>query len=374
MAKGEAYYRGVRGSAALPTARLAAGEVAAEALAPGELRRLPFHGQLLGAARVRASFAPIPLVAFDRAGERLEAEAQAAWLHLIRLSWGEGRNWARVGKRELMARLRLSERRLLRVLDALVAGGFATPLHRDNRGTLWQVAWPGRAVRRAARRRGAAGPGQPGAGPRRAAGRPRAGPGRASRPGRPARPGARRGARERELARALVEARGLRGEAAEAAALREVQELVDEGQGYERIAAAIAAVARRTARGAGEQAMKVAIGKVAVQQQEAVEATRVGAGAGPTRSRRCASGCPGARPGSTWSSTSSPTTCARSARRSATSSATCRGSSGRWPTRASRRSSSSSLALGGGPADQLDYLGEMLANTRRRLAQVAARM
>jgi hypothetical protein len=143
VAKGEAYYRGVRGSAALPTARLAAGEVAAEALAPGELRRLPFQGQLLGAARVRGAFAPIPLVAFDRAGERLEAEAQAAWLHLIRLSWGEGRNWARVGKRELMARLRLSERRLLRVLDALVAGGFVTPLHRDNRGTLWMLAWPG---------------------------------------------------------------------------------------------------------------------------------------------------------------------------------------------------------------------------------------
>jgi hypothetical protein len=32
------------------------------------------------------------------------------------------------------------------------------------------------------------------------------------------------------------------------------------------------------------------------------------------------------------------------------------------------------LALGGGPTEQLDYLGEMLANTRRRLAQVAARM
>jgi hypothetical protein len=33
-----------------------------------------------------------------------------------------------------------------------------------------------------------------------------------------------------------------------------------------------------------------------------------------------------------------------------------------------------SLALGGGPAEQLDYLAETLANTRRRLAQVAARM
>ncbi len=33
-----------------------------------------------------------------------------------------------------------------------------------------------------------------------------------------------------------------------------------------------------------------------------------------------------------------------------------------------------SLALGGGPIEQLDYLREALATTRRRLAQVAARM
>ena len=33
-----------------------------------------------------------------------------------------------------------------------------------------------------------------------------------------------------------------------------------------------------------------------------------------------------------------------------------------------------SLAAGAGPVDQLDYLAEMLANTRRRLGQVAARM
>ncbi len=249
MGKGEAYYRGIRGSAALPTARLAAAEVAAEALAPGELRRLPFRGELLGAARVRSSFAPIPLVAFDRAGERLEAEAQAAWLQLIRLSWGEGRNWARIGKKDLMARLRLSERRLLRVLDALVAGAFVVPLHRDNRGTLWKVAWPGEPL------------GEPPgdevllgrASPATAGAPPPDGPPPAPARARPAARGARRGARERALALALVEARGLHGEAARAAALRDVQELADEGQGYERIAAAIAAVARKTARGAGEK-------------------------------------------------------------------------------------------------------------------------
>ena len=33
-----------------------------------------------------------------------------------------------------------------------------------------------------------------------------------------------------------------------------------------------------------------------------------------------------------------------------------------------------SLALGGGPAQQLENLAKLLANTRRRLAQVAARM
>ena len=97
MAKG-ATTTGVRGSAALAT-RPAGREVAAEALAPGELRRVPFPGELLGAARVRSSFAAIPLVAFDRAGERLEAEAQAAWLQLVRLSWGEGRNWAASARR-----------------------------------------------------------------------------------------------------------------------------------------------------------------------------------------------------------------------------------------------------------------------------------
>ncbi len=260
MGKGEAYYRGVRGSAAIGTTRLAAGEVAAEALAPGELRRVPFRGHLLGAARIRAGFAAIPLVAFDRAGERLEAEAQAAWLQLVRLSWSEGRNWARVAKKELMARLRLSERRLLRVLDALVTGGFASPLHRDNRGTLWLVAWPGEPfgeppgdeVLLGRASQGAAGAAPPdGLALAPAVARAEPVPA-ATRPVRAGRTPARRNARELQLARALLEARGLEGAAAEAAALREVQELVDEGQGHERIAAAIAAVARRTAGGGTE--------------------------------------------------------------------------------------------------------------------------
>src|SRR5512144_442953 len=139
------YYRGVRGSAALATHALGAG-APAEAIAPGEMRRVAFAGELLGAVRVRAGFAAIPLEAFDRASADLEAEEQAAYLHLLRLSVAEGRNWCRVPKKELMQRLRLSERRLLRVLDALVARRYLRPLDRDNRGTLWRVYLPREAA------------------------------------------------------------------------------------------------------------------------------------------------------------------------------------------------------------------------------------
>jgi len=246
VARSEAYYRGVRGSAALSTARLAPGAVAAEALAPGEMRRLPFAGELLGAARVRSSYAAIPLEALDRAGEVLEAEEQAAYLQLLRLSYAEGRNWARAGKKELQARLRLSERRLLRVLDALVRKGFARPLHRDNRGTLWRVALPREAFGEPLGDDvllGRATPAPVGAAPPDGvAGKVRAGlaqlPATASNSTSP---------KVRELARALCTARGLAGDEPLAKALREVRELLEEGQAPRRIAAAIEATARRTA-------------------------------------------------------------------------------------------------------------------------------
>jgi len=251
VAKGVAYYRGIRGSAGLATARLDAAAVPAEALAPGEMRRVPFAGELLGAARVRAGYAAIPLEAFDRAGEALEAEEQAAYLHLLRLSYGEGRNWARAAKKELMGRLRLSERRLLRVLDALVQKGFARPLHRDNRGTLWRVALPREAfgepmgddvlLGRAAPAPVDAAP------PDGHAARAASTPTPTAAPSAARGLAARGGQRERELARALCEARGVTGDEPFAAALREVRELVEEGQSGVRIAAAIAAVARRRA-------------------------------------------------------------------------------------------------------------------------------
>ena len=238
MARSAAYYRGVRGSAALATRAIA--PVAAEALEPGELRRVPFEGELLGAVRVRASYAALPLEAFDRACEALEAEEQAAYLQLLRLAWGEGRNFCRAGKRDLMARLRLSERRLLRVLDALVARGFAKPLHRDNRGTLWRVYLPREAFGEKVGDDvllGRAGPA-----PVRAAPPARSAPERGRQDPAAATPGA------LALARALARARGGDGPEVLAAAAREVRALLDEGQTPARIAASIEALRRRTAR------------------------------------------------------------------------------------------------------------------------------
>jgi hypothetical protein len=248
MARADHYYRGVRGSAALSTRPVDPGAVAAEALEPGEMRRVPFQGALLGAARVRASFAAIPLDAFDRACEALEAEEQAAYLHLLRLSYGEGRNWCRAGKKELMARLRLSERRLLRVLDALVSRRFARPLHRDNRGTLWHVALPREAFGEALGDEVLLGRAAPALLPERAPDEPaprQPPPRRASATVATLRQ-AERG--EAALARALGEARGATDPEGLARASREVRELLAEGQRPERIAAAIEAIRRRAAR------------------------------------------------------------------------------------------------------------------------------
>jgi hypothetical protein len=235
-----AYYRGVRGSATLATRPLHAPAPAPESLEPGEMRRVPFAGELLGAVRVRGGFAAIPLDAFDRACAVLEAEEQAAYLQLLRLSIGEGRNWCRLAKRELMDRLRLSERRLLRVLAALVEKRFARPVHRDNRGTLWRIYLP-----------------------REAAGEPlgddvlvgRAGALRVVPAPTPTatveRP--RTVLSESSLARALAEARGSPDPEGIAAALREVKDLLAEGQHADRIAACIETVRRRAARAAHDR-------------------------------------------------------------------------------------------------------------------------
>lgn len=238
MADRDDYYRGIVGSAAIPTSPLAADLAVrrAESLEPGELRRVPFGGELLGAVRVRARFAPLPLEAFDRAAGALGAVEQAGYLQMLRLAWGEGRNFCRVRKRDLMARLGLSERRLNRLLGALVERRFLKALQRDNHGTLWRVYLPceafgepvgddvllGRPVEVAAEVRPTAAP-APAASP--SAGEVALG-----------------------LARDLVAARGeTPTPAAVAAARSEVAELMAEGASPRQVAAAIAALTRRRA-------------------------------------------------------------------------------------------------------------------------------
>jgi hypothetical protein len=249
------YYRGIRGSSALATTALDAQGPAAEALEAGDMRRLPYGGELLGAVRVRGSYAPIPLDAFDRACEALEAEEQAAYLHLLRLSLAEGRNWCRAAKKDLLGRLRLSERRLLRVLDALVAKGFARPLHRDNRGTLWRVYLPREAfgealgddvlVGRATELKLVRSCATPTPTP---TSTPTPTPTSTPTPTHAQRRGPRPVHGEASLARALAAARGRSDAEALAAAAREVRELLAEGQTPERVAASIETVRRRAAR------------------------------------------------------------------------------------------------------------------------------
>ena len=253
MGRTASHHRGIRGSAELVTARVDPAAVAAEGLEPGEMRRLPFAGELLGAVRVRASYAAIPLEAFDRAGERLRPEEQAAYLQLLRLSWGEGRNFCRAAMRDLRVRLRLSERRLLRVLDALVSRGLVRPLHRDNRGTLWRVLLPREADGASLGDDVLVGRASPGAPPRRAlAPVPDPTPPPAGR--MPTPPAGHVAAPPAELARALAEARGATGPEALAAAAREVDELLAEGQSRSRIAAAIEALRARSTQGGSPRA------------------------------------------------------------------------------------------------------------------------
>jgi hypothetical protein len=242
MRRPAVHHHGIRGSAALATQPIAPAGVPAEALEPGEMLRLPFAGELLGAARVRSGFVPIPADAFDQTAPALPAEAQAAYLHLLRLSFGDGRNWCRVTKRELERRLRLSERRLLRVLDGLVARRLARPLHRDNHGTLWRIYLPreaaGAPVGHEVLLGRAADPAGRELGSRSLHGGSLRSPGSPARPpGDPPSPG--------PLARALAEARGDPGPEGLERAAREIADLIAEGQPGGRIAAGIEALRRR---------------------------------------------------------------------------------------------------------------------------------
>ncbi|HUT52895.1 MAG TPA: hypothetical protein VM658_05850 [bacterium] len=138
------YYKAVPGSRELVTSSSAGDELlheievaSGEGLAP--LRE--YCGEWLGGARFGSGIC-VPAAVFDALAPRETPVEQAVYLHLFRLSYGEGRNWCRAGKRDLMQRARLSDRRLNVALDGLVRKGHVKPLHRNTKGTLYRVYLP----------------------------------------------------------------------------------------------------------------------------------------------------------------------------------------------------------------------------------------
>jgi hypothetical protein len=151
------YYRAVPGSRELITGARRSDEAlqALEAANPSADPANPsadpaplllYRGEWLGGARFLEGIS-IPPAVFDRLAPLQSALEQLVYLQLFRLSYGQGRNFCRVGKRELGLRAGLSDRRLNVVLDGLVRKGHLKPLHRDTLGTLYRVFLPSEALR-----------------------------------------------------------------------------------------------------------------------------------------------------------------------------------------------------------------------------------
>jgi hypothetical protein len=139
-----AYYTPIAGSRDLLTesGREEALLARFERLPARDRRTFSFAGEDLSTGLGRGNIVAIPLEAFDNIASRLSAEEQAAYFQLLRLSFGGGKNFCRVPKRELQRRLSLSERHLNRVLSGLVRLGAIRALQRTNLGTLYRVRSP----------------------------------------------------------------------------------------------------------------------------------------------------------------------------------------------------------------------------------------
>lgn len=101
-----------------------------------------YQGEVLGGVRIKGESVFVPKSIFDFLTAQLTPIEQALFFQFFRLSYGEGRNFCRVGKRELCGRTGISERRLNLGLDGLVRKGFIKPLHRNTKGTLFLVVFP----------------------------------------------------------------------------------------------------------------------------------------------------------------------------------------------------------------------------------------
>jgi len=116
-------------------------QIEQEASGPGPQPLREYKGELLGGARTSDGVL-VPASVLDRLARDQEPMEQAVYLHLFRLSYGEGLNFCRAGKAELGSRAGLSPRRLNVALNGLVKKGHIKPLHRNTSGTLYRVYLP----------------------------------------------------------------------------------------------------------------------------------------------------------------------------------------------------------------------------------------
>jgi len=141
------YYRPIPGSRELRTRKeeqddlfLKIESEVQAAAPPGPM--FEFGEERLGGVLIKGPSLAIPLEILDQSLRKMAPIEQAVYLQLFRLSFGTGKNFCRVGKKELAERTGLSLVRLNASLGGLVRKGFARPVHRSVRGTLWRVFHP----------------------------------------------------------------------------------------------------------------------------------------------------------------------------------------------------------------------------------------
>jgi len=147
MAGKKGYYRSIPGSRELRTRREEQEDVflkieteTDKAAPPGPL--FEYGDELLGGMLLNGESVSFPREIFDQFLRKMEPIEQSVYLQLFRLSFGAGRNFCRVSKKELAERSNMSLVRLNASLEGLVKKGFTRPLHRSVRGTLWRVFHP----------------------------------------------------------------------------------------------------------------------------------------------------------------------------------------------------------------------------------------
>ena len=146
------YYRPIPGSRELKTSSLQKDQLISEIEKRVEQARPPapvfeYQGEKLGGVIIKAGTLSIPREVFDLLGSRLSPIEQVCYFQFFRLSYGENKNFCRVGKRLIAQRTGLSLRRLNTALEGLVKKGFIKPLHRNTGGTLWRVYHPAAVIK-----------------------------------------------------------------------------------------------------------------------------------------------------------------------------------------------------------------------------------